>query len=52
MTIQIYKGNGNLSYQRIPTNLLCKMEPSENEELGGDEIEVDGKIVEPGPKRR
>jgi len=28
------------------------MEPSENEELGGDEIEVDGKIVEPGSKRR
>ncbi|RHN80500.1 putative transcription factor WRKY family [Medicago truncatula] len=28
------------------------MEPSKNEELGGDEIEVDGKLVEPSPRRR
>jgi len=47
MTIQIYKGNGGLSYQRIATNIVCKMEPSDNEEQGGDEIGV-----EPGPKRR
>lgn len=52
MTIQINKGNGDLSYQRITTNLLCKMEPSKNEELGGDEIEVDGKLAEPSPRRR
>lgn len=41
MTIQIYKGGGGLSYQRITTNIVCKMEPSDNAELGGDEIGVE-----------